>query len=31
MRVSRFGALVTGSDIPVPRLSNLINRENDPR
>ena len=31
MRVSRLGAPLTGSDMPVPRLSNLISRENDPR
>jgi hypothetical protein len=29
MRVSSVGAPSTGSDIPVPRLSNLISRENE--
>ena len=29
IRSSIDGGLATGSDIPVPRLSNTINREND--
>jgi hypothetical protein len=29
MRVSSVGAPLTGSDMPVPRLSNLISRENE--
>ena len=29
IRVSSVGAPLTGSDMPVPRLSNLISREND--
>ena len=31
IRSSIVGGLVAGSDMPVPRLSNTINRENDAR
>ena len=31
VRVSRFGAPLAGSDMPVPRLSKRISRENGPR
>ena len=31
MRVSRLGAPLTGSDIPVPRLSNRMSRMSEPR